>query len=56
MDDIKLCDKNKRGVEGLIQTVRIFSNDICLEFGVDKCAIMVLKRGKTSLTSRDTSK
>ena len=56
MDDLKLYDKNKRGVDSLVQTVWIFRDDICMEFGADKCAIFVLKRGKTSLTSRDTSK
>ena len=30
----------------LIETVRIFSNDIKMEFGINKYAILVLKRGK----------
>ena len=33
-------------MESLVQTVRIFSDDIGIEFGIDKCATLVLKRGK----------
>ena len=30
----------------LIQTVRIFSDDIGMEFGINNCATLALKRGK----------
>ena len=33
-------------LESLINTVRIFSDDIGMEFGLQKCAILVMKRGK----------
>ena len=46
MDDLKLYAKNEKGLESLVQTVRIFSDDIGMKFGMDKCAILVLKRGK----------
>ena len=46
MDDLKLYAKNEKGLESLVQTVRIISDDIGLEFGIDKCATLVLKRGK----------
>ena len=46
MDDLKLYAKNEKGLESLFQTVRIFSDDIGMEFGIDKCATLVLKRGK----------
>ena len=46
MDDLKLYAKNKKGLESLSQTVRIFSDDISMEFGIDKCATLVLKRGE----------
>ena len=46
MDDLKLYAKNEKGLESLVQTVLIFSDDIGMEFGIDKSAILVLKRGK----------
>ena len=38
--------KNEKGLESLVQTVRIFSDDIGMEFGIDRCVMLVLKRGK----------
>jgi hypothetical protein len=46
MDDLKLFSKSKAEVESLVHTVRIFSDDIGMKFGMDKCAIVTLKRGK----------
>ena len=46
MDDLKLYSKNEKELDSLIQTVRVFSQDIRMEFGIDKCATIVLKRGK----------
>ena len=46
MDDLKLHAKSERGLDWLIQTVRIFSDDVGMVFGLDKCAVLVLKRGK----------
>ena len=43
---IKLYAKNEKSLNSLVQTVRIFSDYINIEFGIDKCAILVLKRGK----------
>ena len=36
MDNIKLFAKNKKELETIIQTVRIYSQDIRIEFGIDK--------------------
>ena len=46
MDDLKLYAKSERELNSLIQTVRIFSDDVGTVFGLDKCAVLVLKRGK----------
>ena len=46
MDDLKVYAKNEKDLESLIQTVRIFSEDIGMEFGLDKCAVLIMKRGK----------
>ena len=50
MDDLKLYAKNENSLTSLVQTVRIFSSDIGMEFGVDKCALLILKRGKKTLS------
>ena len=40
MDDLKLYAKNEKGLKSLVQTVRIFSDDNGMEFGIDKCATL----------------
>ena len=42
MDDLKMYGK----LESLLNTVRIFSNDISMEFGLDKCATLAIIKGK----------
>ena len=37
MDDLKLFPKDDNDVEGLLQTVNKFSDDIVMSFGLDKC-------------------
>ena len=46
MYDIKLFAKNEKQQETLIYAVRIYSQDIGMEFGKEKCAIQVMKSGK----------
>ena len=46
MDNLKLYAKSEKRLGSLVQTVRIFSDDIGMEFGIDKCATLVLKGGK----------
>ena len=46
MDDIKLFAKNEKELGSLIETVRIYSQDIGMEFGIEKCAMLVMKSGK----------
>ena len=36
----------------LVQTVRVFRDDIGIQFGIDKCATLVLKRGKVTRFNR----
>ncbi|XP_067950319.1 uncharacterized protein [Watersipora subatra] len=50
MDDLKLYGKNKNEIETLIHTMRIFSDDIGMELGLDKCATITMIKGK--LTGR----
>ena len=46
MDDLKLYSKTEKTLDSLVQTVCIFSTDIKMEFGIENCAVLVLKRGK----------
>ena len=50
MDDIKLFAKNEKELETLIHAVRIYSQDIGIEFGIEKCAMFVMESGKRHLT------
>ena len=50
MDDIKLFAKNEKDLETLIHAVRIYSQDIGMEFGIEKCAMVVMKSGKRRMT------
>ena len=33
-------------LDSVIETVKIFSQDIRLQFAIDKCAMLVMKKGK----------
>jgi len=46
MDDLKLIAKSEDELQKQIQTVKIFSDDIYMEFGLGKCAKTAFKRGK----------
>ena len=46
MDDLKLYGKNENQIDTLVQSVRVMCDDIRMEFGVSKCASLVLKKGK----------
>ena len=46
MDDLKLYASNEKSLESLIQTVRMFSNDIAMELGLEKCTVLTMKKGK----------
>ena len=46
MDDLKLFANNVDQIDSLVNTVRIFSEDIKMEFGLSKCGVLIMKRGK----------
>ena len=46
MDDLKLYSKSERALDCLVQTVKIFSKDIGIQFEIDKCTILVMKKVK----------
>ena len=50
MDDIKLFAKNEKELETLIHTIRTYSQDIGMEFSIEKWALLVMKSVKRHLT------
>ena len=45
-DDIKIFAKNIKELGTLIQTIRIYSQNIGIEFGIEKCALLIMKIGE----------
>jgi len=46
LDDIKLYAKSRPELESLLHSVEIFSTDICMAFGFEKCKTLSVARGK----------
>ena len=46
MDDLKLYGKDDRGIDSLIKTVWQCSEDIKIVFGILKCVVVSLQRGR----------
>ena len=46
MDNFKLTAKSEEELQKQIQTVKTLSDDIHMEFGLEKCAKITFKRGK----------
>ena len=49
-EDFKLFAQNEKELETLIQAVRIYSKDGMMEFGIEKCAILIIKSRKQQIT------
>ena len=50
MDDLKLFAKSKNQVDFLVQTLHIFGEDICMQFGIKKSGVLITERGKVIRT------
>ena len=46
MDDLKLYSRNEKGLDSSVETVWFFSEDVGLEFGIEKCAMLAMEKGK----------
>ena len=46
MDDLKLFAKSENEIDSLVQSVQLCCKDIGMEFGISKCAVLAMKRGK----------
>ena len=38
--------RSEKGLDSLVQNVCVFSEDIGMEFGIEKCTMLVMERGK----------
>ena len=45
MDDLRLYASSQRELDSLVKVVESYSRDIGMEFGMDKCAVLVMKDG-----------
>ena len=50
MDDTKIFAKNNKEQKTLMRTIRIYSQDIGMEFGAEKCAMLIMKKDKRETT------
>ena len=46
IDDLKLYSRREKGLDSLVQTVRVFSEYIGMAFGIEKYAMLVMEKGK----------
>ena len=46
MGDLKLYSQSGKGLDQLVQTVRVFSEDIGMELRIEKATMLVMKKGK----------
>ena len=46
MDDLKLYSRSAKGLDSLVQTVFVFSEYLGMEFSIEKCAMLVMEKGK----------
>ena len=46
MDDLKLYASNDQQLRQMISIVKTFSDDICMQFGIDKCNKLTVIKGK----------
>ena len=49
MDDIKLFAKSEKELETLIQTIKIYSQDIGMEFVIEKCDMLITRSRKRQI-------
>ena len=43
MDDLKLYSQSEKGLDSLVQTVCVFSEDIVMEFGIHSNGVWYIK-------------
>ena len=54
MNDITVFAQNEKELETLLQTIRIYSQDIGMEFRTEKCSMLIIKKTKrTEQTNKE---
>ena len=43
---MKLYSRSEKGLDSLVQTVRVFSEHVGIELGIEKRAMLVIEKGK----------
>ena len=56
MSDLKTFVKNDNQQDGLLKTIKTFSNNICLQLGLKKCAKATFQEGQTHTNYRHQSR
>ena len=46
MDDLKLYGSSESDIDSLVRTTKLVTEDMGMSFGIDKCEVLALKRGK----------
>ena len=46
MDDLKVYSRSEKRLDSLVQTDCVFSEDVGMEFGIEKCATLVMEKRK----------
>ena len=46
MNDLKLYSWTEKGLDALVQTAPVFSEDIAMDFGIENHALWVMQKGK----------
>lgn len=46
MDDLKLIAPSQNKLQTMLKIVQSYSNDICMNFGLEKCAVATFRKGK----------
>ena len=47
MDGLKLYSCNNKELDSLVQTIHVFNEDIRMEFGIEKCTMLVIEKGES---------
>ena len=52
MDDLELYGNSEKETKRLVSTVKVFSQDICMEFSIKRCGVISINRWKFKSTGR----
>ena len=53
LDDLKLYAQTEKDIKAMLDTVKLYSNDIGMEFGMEKCAVYNVQKGRDARESEN---